>query len=86
MKVGRKSVVLKVGQEYHLKIGRDRIIYAGQPGEDVYSIVQKKGSGYQGFAWNLFYPVKCREVTIDGVPLEVESVNPDEICFRVTEL
>jgi len=36
------SVLLSVGETYHLKHGKDRIIYAGMPSENVYSIVQEK--------------------------------------------
>jgi hypothetical protein len=78
-----KAVVLVVGEKYHLKFGKDTIIYAGMPSDDVYSIAQRKSSGYQGYAWNLFYPKNRREINIDGVRLYIESVTPDEIAFRV---
>ncbi len=76
------TVVLYVGQDYHLKRGKDRITYAGMPSEDVYSIVQRKTVGYQGFSWNLYFPRRKRDI-IDGVSLQVENVTPDEISFRV---
>ena len=38
------STVLAVGQAYHLRMGKDWIVYAGMPSEDVYSIVQRKMS------------------------------------------
>ena len=76
------SVVLSVGDTYHLKSGKDRIIYAGMPSETVYSIVQRKTQGYWGWAWNLYYPKKKSEITIDGVNILVESVTPDEIRLR----
>jgi hypothetical protein len=78
-----RSIVLALGETFHLRTGKDRIIYAGMPSESVYSIVEKKESGYQGFAWNLFYPKKMTEITIDGVKLYVESVSPEEIRLRV---
>jgi len=78
-----KSVVLAVGQQFHLKTGKDHIIYAGIPSDDVYSIVQKKASGYQGYAWNLFFPKKKQDITIDGVRLYVETVSPEEIQLRL---
>jgi hypothetical protein len=78
-----KAVALAVGEKYHLKFGKDTIIYAGMPSDEVYSIAQRKNSGYQGYAWNLFYPRNRREITIDGVKLYIESVTPDEIAFRV---
>ncbi|OGO60272.1 MAG: hypothetical protein A2Z36_03120 [Chloroflexi bacterium RBG_19FT_COMBO_48_23] len=77
------SVVLTVGDTYHLKFGKDRIIYAGMPSETVYSIVQRKTQGYWGWAWNLYYPKKKSEINIDGVNILVESVTPDEIRLRV---
>ena len=77
------SVVLSVGDSYHLRSGKDRIVYAGMPSDSVYSIVQKKEKGYGGFAWNLFFPKKKQEITIDGVNIFVENVTPDEIRFRV---
>lgn len=76
-------MVLSVGQEYHLKRGKDRITYAGMPSEEVYSIVQRKTSGYQGYSWNLYFPRRKRDIIIDGVSLQVENVTPDEISFRV---
>lgn len=78
-----RSVTLAIGETFHLKTGKDRIIYAGMPSEDVYSIVQKKADGHQGFSWNLYYPRKKTGITIDGIQLYVESVSPDEIQFRV---
>lgn len=78
-----KVEVLSIGGEFHLKFGKDRIYYAGMPSEEVYSIVQKKSTGYQGYAWNLFYPRKRRDITIDGIKLYVERVTPDEIEIRV---
>jgi hypothetical protein len=77
------SIVLSVGQAFHLKQFKDRIIYAGMPNEDVYSIAQRKTDGYRGFGWNLFFPKRKQDIVIDGVKLFVESVTPDEIRFRV---
>ena len=77
-----KNVVLTVGDDYHLKRGKDRIVYGGMPSEEVYSLVQKKASGYQGYAWNLFFSKKHRDITIDGVKLYVERVSPEEIQIR----
>jgi hypothetical protein len=78
-----ESVILSAGEEFHLKRGKDHIIYAGMPSDDVYSIVQKKASGYQGYAWNLFYPRRRQDIAIDGVNILVESIAPEEIRFRI---
>ena len=76
-------VTLSVGGDFHLRRGKDHIAYAGMPSDNVYSIVQKKANGYQGFAWNLFFPRRKQEITIDGVNIFVEEVTPEEIRFRV---
>jgi hypothetical protein len=77
-------VTLEVGETFHLRRGKDRIVYAGMPSEGVYSIVQKKADGYQGFGWNLYFPKRKQEITIDGVGLFVESVSADSISFRLS--
>ena len=78
-----KVLVLGIGEDFHLRRGKDHIVYAGMPSEDVYSIIQKKANGQQGYAWNLFYPKRKRDITIDGVTLYVERVTPEEIEVRV---
>lgn len=76
-------VVLAVGERYHLRRGKDHIIYGGMPSDGVYSIVEMKASGYQGYAWHLYYPKKRQEITIDGVRVSIERVTPEEIEIRV---
>jgi hypothetical protein len=78
-----EPVVLAVGESVHLRRGKDHIFYAGMPSENVYSIVQKKVHGYQGYAWNLYFPKKKQEITIDGVKIFVENVTSDEIRFMI---
>ncbi|MFC1958545.1 hypothetical protein ACFLV6_01300 [Chloroflexota bacterium] len=51
------SAVLSVGDAYHLRLGRDRIVYAGMTNENVFSIVQMKWEFlYRGYSWNLYFP------------------------------
>jgi hypothetical protein len=79
-----KLVVLPVGDRFHLGMGKDRIVYAGMPSDEVYSIVQMKWEFfYRGYAWNLFYHKDRSKITIDGVNILVEGVTPDEIRLRV---
>ena len=82
-----RSVVLSVGDTYHLRSGKDHIIYAGMPSDKVYSIVQRKRKfapySAWGYAWNLFYPREKSKIKIDGVDILVENVTPDEIRLRV---
>ena len=74
------SIVLSAGDSYHLRFGKDRIVYAGMPNENVFSIVQMKWEVfYRGYAWNLFFPKSASKIRIDGVNILVESVSPEEI-------
>ena len=79
-------VVLSVGDNYHLRSGKDNIVYAGMPSENVYSIVQRKWNvfpmGFWGQAWNLYYPKEQSKIRIDGVNILMDSVTPDEIRLR----
>ena len=81
------SVVLSVGDSFHLRRGKDRIVYAGMPSDKVYSIAQMKRDmapyvGW-GYAWNLFFPVGQTTIRIDGVNILVDNVTPNEIRLRV---
>ena len=78
-----EPVVLSIGEDCHLRRGKDHIIYAGMPSDNVYSIVQKKSNGYEGYAWNLYYPKNRQDITIDGVNIFVENVTPEEIRLRI---
>ena len=78
------SVVLSVGDAYHLRLGKDRIVYAGMTNENVFSIVQMKWEFlYRGYSWNLYFPKGQDKIRIDGVNIMVENVNPNEIKLRV---
>jgi hypothetical protein len=79
-----KLVILPVGDRHHLGLGKDRIVYAGMPSGEVYSIVQMKWEFlYRGYSWNLFYPKDRSKITIDGVNILVENVTPDELRLRI---
>ena len=78
------SVVLSVGDIYHLRSGKDRIVYAGMTSENVFSIVQKKWEFfYRGYSWNLYFPKGQSSIRIDGVNILVDSVTPEEIRLQV---
>ena len=77
------SVILSVGDIYHLRLGKDRIIYAGMPSENVFSIAQMKWEFlYRGYSWNLYFPKGQSKIRIDGVNILVESVTSEEIRLR----
>jgi len=78
------SVVLSVGDIHHLRLGKDHIVYAGMPNENVFSMVQKKWEFlYRGYSWNLYFPKGQSTIRIDGINIQVENVTPDEIRLRV---
>ena len=78
------SVVLSVGDKYHLRLGKDRIVYAGMSNENVFSFVQMKWEFlYRGYSWNLYFPKNQSTIRIDGVNILVDSVTPEEIRLRV---
>ena len=78
------SVVLSVGDIYHLRSGKDRIVYAGMTSENVFSIVQKKWEFfYRGYSWNLYFQKGQSSIRIDGVNMLVDSVTPEEIRLQV---
>ena len=78
------SIVLSVGDTYHLRLGKDRIVYAGMPNEHIYSIVQIKWEFlYRGYSWNLYFPKDQSTIRIDGVNILVDSVTPEEIRLRI---
>ena len=78
------TVDLSVGDKYRLRLGKDRIVYAGMPNENVFSFVQMKWEFiYRGYSWNLYFPKGQDTIRIDGVNIQVDSVTPDEIRLRV---
>ena len=78
------SVVLSVGDIHRLRLGKDRIVYAGMPNENVFSFVQVKWEFlYRGYSWNLYFPKGQSTIRIDGVNILVDSVTPEEIRLRM---
>ena len=78
------TIVLSIGDSFHLRLGKDRIVYAGMTSENVYSIVQMKWEFlYRGCSWNLYFPKGQSTIRIDGVNILVDSVTPEEIKLRV---
>ena len=78
------TVVLSVGDNFKLRLGKDRIVYAGMPNENVFSFVQMKWEFlYRGYSWNLYFPKGQNTIIIDGVNILVENVTPEEIRLRI---
>ncbi len=78
------TVVLSVGDSYHLGTGKDHIIYGGMPSDKIFSIVRMKWEFfYRGYAWNQFYPKGQGEIRVDGINLLVEKVDDQQIVLRI---
>ena len=78
------TISLSVGDSYHLRLGKDRIVYAGMTNENVFSFVQMKWEFvYRGYSWNLYFPKGQSTIRIDGVNIMVENVTPSEIRLRL---
>ena len=78
------TIVLSVGDTHRLRLGKDRIVYAGMPNENVFSIVQMKWEFlYRGYSWNLYFPKGQNTIKIDGVNILVDNVTQEEIRLRV---
>ena len=77
------SVTLSIGDTYHLRFGKDRIVYAGMSSEHIFSIVQMKWEFfYRGYSWNLYFPKSQSKIRIDGINIEIDSVTPEEIRLQ----
>lgn len=62
------SGTFNVGDSHHLGTGKDRIVCAGMPRADVFSVVQVKWEFvYRGNSWDLFFPKSDQQIRIDGV-------------------
>ena len=78
------TVVLSVGDSYHLGLGKDRIVYGGMLSDKIYSIVRMKWEFfYRGYTWNQFYPREQSEIRVDGINLLVEKVDAQQIVLRI---
>jgi hypothetical protein len=76
-------VSLYVGDDHRVPgLLQGRIAYAGMPSPDSFSIVHKRDIG-ANYAYNLFYAIDARDITIGGVKVHVESVTPDKITLQV---
>jgi len=77
-----KEFILKVGESAKIKtklMGDSRIVYAGMPNKDTYSIVVSHTSGHNSSAYNLYFPIIQRTIEIEKRSLDVYEVLPDRI-------
>jgi hypothetical protein len=85
----------KASREYVLQVGETAIIkrsflgasyaviYAGMPGETIYSVVITTASGYHALAYNLFLSVNNKKIRLPRGSLSVSHLSTAEIRFRI---
>lgn len=79
------AVSLYVGDDYRVPGSlQGRIAYAGMPSPNAYSLVHKREVG-ANYAYNLFYSVESRDISVAGVQIHVDSVTPEMIVLRVRQ-
>ncbi len=77
------AVSLYVGDDYRVAgLLQGRITYAGMPSSNVFSLVHKRDIGAQ-YAYNLFFAVDARDISIGGTKIHVLSVASDKIILEV---
>ena len=86
-KIGYDSedIILEIGEKKKIKIGlidSITLIFSGMLSKDVFSITVLFGSGYQGYSYNIFYPIDKRNIKIDTVSFNVVSVKSEQLILR----
>lgn len=79
------DIILRIGESYKIKIGFANTIslmYGGMPSNDSFSITLIEGTGYQGFAYSLFYPKDTRSISIKEKLFQIISINEESITIR----
>ena len=79
-----KSVTLSGGDICYLRLGKDHIVYAGMPSENLYSIVEMKWDFFiEVILGHYSIPKNQSRIRIDSVNILVESVTSNEIRLKV---
>ena len=81
-----KEFILKVGESAKIKtklMGDSRIVYAGMPNKDTYSIVVTHTSSNNSSAYNLYFPLTQRRIEIEKKSLDVYEVMSDRIRLNM---
>jgi len=83
-----KEFILKVGESAKIKtkfMGDSRIVYAGMPNKDTYSIVVTHTMGNNSSAYNLYFPITQRNIEIEKKSFNVYELNSDRIRLNLVE-
>ena len=83
-----KEFILKVGESAKIKskiMGDSRIVYAGMPSKDTYSIVVTSTMGANSAAYNLYFPADQTSIEIENKSFNVLEVTSDRIWLNRTK-
>ncbi len=77
---------LRIGDVAWIKRGwiyKRQLVYAGMPGDSVFSLVVMITEAHNSWSYNLFVPTDQREITVAGALVTVLSHSPEEIRIRI---
>ena len=75
---GVKQYDLKLGESVLIRRGfmtKVSLVYAGMPNEKTFSVVVTKTAGHMGMGYNLYVPVREREVRIGETSVTIHGVS-----------
>jgi hypothetical protein len=73
---------LNVGQSFHLRTGKDWIVYAWLVNDDVYSVCNSRRGATKATRGTCTSRGSKQDITVDGVSLQVLRAEAHEIEFR----
>lgn len=79
-----QEINLGVGEEVFLKKGmitQVRLVYAGMPGPDTFSLALIQTQGNNSQAFNLYWPRDTRQLTVRDREISLVDVSPRAIRF-----
>jgi hypothetical protein len=82
-----KEIRLKIGESAILRnkfLGsKFSVAYGGMPSESVFSLVMGYTYCHNSMAFNLYFPINQRDVTLGNARLSIRQVTQDELIFDV---
>lgn len=76
---------IKIGEAVRVRkmlFYETQIAYAGMPSPDVYSLVVVNTEAHNSWSFNLYIPVRKREIKINKGTIRVVRVNEDSVEFE----
>jgi hypothetical protein len=81
-------ISLHIGEKKKIKIGRLQsleFIYCGMISKETFTVSILINSGYQGYAYNLFYPKDTTTLYLGNKEFKVMDVTPEKIVLNQIE-